>query len=424
VVAIDASKFFHRILLADCSGKVLRQPFSIDIYRQGFQKLIDAVLEVQKEIDGKLILVGIESTGHYHENLVRKLRQRVFCEVLLINPFSTNEMRNLNLNYVKTDDCDLDAIAELVILCKATPANLPEGVYLQLRELARWRRGKVDARASLKQQIHGHMDRIWPGIVNYHEKHKGISQDFWCKTVRFLVEQCLGPQQVLELGVDGLRRLAEEAQGPRIGRKMAQRIIDHAQASLCPDPETIEVRRRLLLFDVSQLKVMEDAIAEAEAEMERLLAQCPGRFLLSIPGVGVITAAEIAGELGPPEAYVNSSAAGKLAGLNPGTYQTGVQESGRNKITKFGRPTLRRTAVDAARRLLKYSYFSRFYDRLLARAKHKNAALCAVARKFLSICLALMRDQKVFDPPTARKKGLQAPSVSPIDKGAPLALTH
>jgi transposase len=104
-------------------------------------------------------------------------------------------MRNLNLNYVKTDDCDLDAIAELVIHSKATQVNLPEGVDLKLRETARWRRGKVDARASLKQQIRGHMDHIWPGLVNSHEETKGLFNfnDFWCKTIRFLLEHCPTP---------------------------------------------------------------------------------------------------------------------------------------------------------------------------------------------------------------------------------------
>lgn len=424
VVAVDASKFFHRVLLTDRSGKVLRAPFSIDIYKQGFENLVDVVQAVYSKIDGKLILLGIESTGHYHENLVRRLNERINCKVLLINPFSTNEMRNLNLNCVKTDDCDLDAIAELVIHCKATPANLPGGVYLRLRELARWHRTKVDARISLKQQIHGHMDRIWPGLVNYHEKRKGVTGDLWSKTVRFLLEHGLGPHQVVELGVDGLRDLVRKERGPKIGVKAVQRIVDHARGCLQPISDTIEVRRRLLDYDMAQLKVMDNAILETETEMARLLKQCPGRFLQSIPGVGVITAAEIAGEIGPPEAYINSSAAAKLAGLNPGTYQTGVQHAQSNKITKFGRPTLRRTAVGAAKRLLRVPCFARFYDGLLARGKHRNVALCALGRKLLCICLALMRDEKIFEPPARARKEVAKAQESPKEKGRRIALTH
>jgi hypothetical protein len=76
-------------------------------------------------------------------------------------------------------------------------------------------------------------------------------------------------------------------------------------------------------------------------------------------------------------------------------------ESERNPITRFGRATLRETAVNAARRLVHQNpYFKVPYQRMLERGKLKKVALVAMAAKFLRVCFAVMRDEVPFDPPT------------------------
>lgn len=406
--AIDSSKFFHKGLLCNRLGEILEPPFEFDIYQGGFNQAMAKVREIADHIGAQMVLAGIESTGHYHENLVRHLQSQEIngekIRVILINPFSTNEMRNLNLNNIKTDDLDLDAVAELMISHKGTRANLHEGVYLELCELCRWRRTRVDDGARLKQQIQGHLDRIWPGILNSHESPKGLFASFDCKELRGLMQICPSPHKALELGANGLRT-EFRSRGYRMGIKRAARIIYHAENTLRPRPQDIEHRLNLLALDAQRLEVFELQLSDVEVRIRELLRQTPGIWLTSIRGVADITAAEVTGEIGAPEAYDAGGAVVKLAGMNPSYCQTGVYESERNPITYFGRPTLRRTAIDTARRLSRLNpYFKVFYDRLREAGKPKKLAHVAVGCKFLRVCLAVMQRRCVFNPPAWKDK--------------------
>ena len=52
------------------------------------------------------MLIGIETTGHYHEIIVRYLQEFGY-DVLFINAYTTSENRAENLNWSKTYDIEL-----------------------------------------------------------------------------------------------------------------------------------------------------------------------------------------------------------------------------------------------------------------------------------------------------------------------------
>ena len=215
---------------------------------------------------------------------------------------------------------------------------------------------------------------------------------------------CPSPHKALELGADGLRR-EFRSQGYRMGIKRAARIVHHAENTLRPRPQDIEHRLNLLALDAQRLELFELQLSDVEVRIRELLRQTPGIWLTSIRGVADITAAEVTGEIGAPEAYDAGGAVVKLAGMNPSYCQTGVYESERNPITYFGRPTLRRTAIDTARRLSRLNpYFKAFYDRLRQSGKQKKLAHVAVGCKFLRVCLAVMQRRCVFNPPAWKDK--------------------
>jgi transposase len=401
------------------TGRVLVQPFEIDVYQTGFERLREAVREASERVDAQGVLVGIESTGHYHENLVRQMQNELGLKVVLINPFSTNEMRNLNLNSIKTDDIDLDAIHELLAHGKGTESNLPEGIYLELRELTRFRRTKVEERGRLKQQIHGHLDRIYPGLINPHEKHKQLFADFWDTDAAWrILRLCPSPQNIVALNVGGLQKLFHD-HGFKLGPKLAGRIVLHAKGALSPRPEDSATRLKLLTYDLELLDTQDRIIGQLEQRIKELLMQTPGRFLLSIRGVAETTAAEVIAEVGPPQAYHSADAVTKLSGLYPSLYESGQHESTQNPITRFGRATLRQTAVNSAIRLIQLNpYFKQFYERLVKRGKHKKVAQCATARKFLCVCFAMMRDRAIFNPPHISNETLKENSRRPAGLAA------
>lgn len=77
--------------------------------------------------------------------------------MLLINAYTTSESRAENLNWSKTDDIDLFAIASALIDGKTTKSSN----YEKLKDLCRYRRYEVQKRSAIKSKIRVLMDKIW-----------------------------------------------------------------------------------------------------------------------------------------------------------------------------------------------------------------------------------------------------------------------
>ena len=112
--------------------------------------------------------------------------------------------------------------------------------------------------------------------------------------------------------------------------------------------------------------------------------------------MGPVTVATILGETGDLREYRNAEAVIKLAGLNLYTISSGAFK-GKTRITKRGRPLLRRYLYLAALRLVKQgSPMAEFRGRLLP-TKAKPQIAVAVCRKLLRVMVALVRDDVVFE---------------------------
>ena len=73
-VSIDISKDFHVVLLHNGLGEIITPSFEIDIFRSGFRQLYLAIDEGIVSTNARVILVGMEPTGHYYENLARHIQ--------------------------------------------------------------------------------------------------------------------------------------------------------------------------------------------------------------------------------------------------------------------------------------------------------------------------------------------------------------
>ncbi len=92
-VSIDIHKYFHIVMLHNALGEIVTPTFQIDIFRTGFEQLCRAIDETIAQLNAQLVLIGMEPTGHYFENLARHL-QELPRPVTLINSYAVKENRN------------------------------------------------------------------------------------------------------------------------------------------------------------------------------------------------------------------------------------------------------------------------------------------------------------------------------------------
>lgn len=124
------------------------------------------------------------------------------------------------------------------------------------------------------------------------------------------------------------------------------------------------------------------------------------RLLMSIPGVGAITATSFVAAIEDPDNFKNSRSVGAWVGLTTRRYQSGeVDYDGH--ISRRGDKQLRWLLYEAASTILTRvsteSNLRRWGLGLRERAGFKRAAV-AVARKLAVIMHAMLKSGKVFDP--------------------------
>ena len=97
-IGIDIAKNSHFASAVNSDGEVLIKPFSFENSRDGFNLFLNKF----KDFSVDDCLVGLESTGHYGDNLICFLFPKGF-QIGMINAIQTNSLRDSNIRKTKND---------------------------------------------------------------------------------------------------------------------------------------------------------------------------------------------------------------------------------------------------------------------------------------------------------------------------------
>ena len=172
------------------------------------------------------------------------------------------------------------------------------------------------------------------------------------------------------------------------------RLHVHNRRNSLPKALVSLARQRLNLLD-KQVKQLENSIREL---LETSSQAVNLMVLLSLPGVGLITASTLIAETYGLAVFEHPKQLAAYVGIAPAPYQSGAFQ-GHSRISKLGNPRLRRVLYLAAVAAAKTdSPLRDFYQRLLVKGKPKKVALIAVARKLLTLAFTLVKTQRPYDP--------------------------
>jgi transposase len=159
-----------------------------------------------------------------------------------------------------------------------------------------------------------------------------------------------------------------------------------------PDAEARELIQEAIDFYKRQLRELDRRLTEltsADPVFRQRLA-----LLVSVPGVGVVTAAALLAEL-PELGAMNRGQAAKLVGLAPINRDSGSLRG--KRMIGGGRSQVRRSLYMATITATQHNKFIRsYYRRLLERGKAKMTALGACMRKLLLILNAMLKNQSTW----------------------------
>lgn len=87
---IDVAKYEHVASIYNpVTGEIILDSLHFDNNDKGFKSLLSNLSKLKKEYE---VLVGFESTGHYHQTLFNCLTSNKY-KCYLINPYMTSKFR-------------------------------------------------------------------------------------------------------------------------------------------------------------------------------------------------------------------------------------------------------------------------------------------------------------------------------------------
>jgi len=357
---------------------------------RGFQEFWERISSAARTHGLGEIIVGFESTGPYMEPLVQFLRNKTGVRLVQVNPMHTKRLKELTGNSpLKTDRKDPKVIADIIELGHALTVVIPEGPAAELRRLTQGRERTIESRTRLFNQLQCLLVISFPEFLQ-------VMTDVKTASAQHLLRHYPTAQDIVLLGESALAALLRKVSRGKLREDRARALFEAASESV-----GVQEGRSSMLLEIG---LMLDTIATydcfidgVETEMLRHLEQIPySRVILSLKGIGPVTAAGLIGEVGDFTKFGTISEVMKLAGLDLYEVSSG-KHRGKLRISKRGRPLMRKLLYLAALSTVrKGGVMHEWYQRALGRGMMKTKALVAVSRKLLGLIFALVRNHSVY----------------------------
>jgi len=427
ILPVEVSKKVFWAFIADGTGRILRPDFDFNSLRDGIDLFVTILRQAIETYHPRLIFIGLEPTGVYHEPLLRHL-YATFAAELARSPGDPDLVIRLcyvdsgavaqnrsekRLRAFKTDHVDLAAIADLLVRGEGFPARLPDPATLQLRvESALIRHRDVQA-LHLRPVMSSLLDALWPGLILRPDPRdkppdagsalEPLFSDFWgSQKARALIQACPNPHQVLRLGAPALRDLVKRETGlQRFGLDLAHQIVAFAQRAPLPPEPVAEALIPALQSHLALFNRYQDDIQAALARIEPCLAQTPAQHIVNI-GAGATPklVAWFMGFFGDVSYYAHAGQVWSKGGFPPIIYQSGGKFY-HGQMSKNGSPGLRAAISILTRSLAAHCpYFGMTFMDACQRGKSTQEAYVITAHQVVRVCFALLRDDVPFNPPT------------------------
>ena len=342
IIGCDIGSEMHYVRAIDSRGRELSQdafPFSNS--SEGFQSAKAWALELAAANDKHQIVLGLEPAGHYWFCLAAWMVSNDIS-VVQVNPYAVKQTKELEDNSQRKDDRkDPKLIANLVKDGNYGMPYLPEGLYADLRRLSMLRDQLTEDRIRNTNRLHREMKIYFP---EYREAFGKLDGAFTLEALKVTPF----PEDIVRLGVDGLKDIWHSAKLRGRGYSKADQIVQYAKESVGLKHGRAGGRKAVKIF-AEQIGSLSEALDGIEAELHQKCREIPyAENILEIRGIGENILAGILAEMGDITRFDDASEIQKLSGLGLVACSSG-KHKGETKISHRGRKRLRYWLFQAAK---------------------------------------------------------------------------
>ena len=382
-VGIDIAKLNHFASAISSDGEVLIEPFKFTNDNDGFLLLLSKL----SSFDKSSLIIGLESTAHYGNNLLAFLVPKGF-QVCLINPIQTSTMRKNNIRKTKTDKVDTFIICKTLMMQPHRFVTLYDIGLLQLKNLGRFRQKTVKQRTRLKIQLTSYVDQVFPELQYFFKSgihHKGCYA---------LLKEAPSPEAIASMHLTHLTHLLKSASHGHFKKETAVELRVLAQKSVGTSDKSLSIQ---ITQSIEQIELLDRQLNQIESEMEDIVKSLDS-VIMTIPGIGYINGGMILGEIGDIARFTSPSKLLAFAGLDPSVYQSGNFQAKHTRMSKRGSRALRYALMNAAHNVVKNNQtFKEYYEQKKSdgRSHYNTHGHCA--GKLVRIIHKMLTDNVEFD---------------------------
>ena len=383
-VGIDIAKLNHFAAAISSDGEILIEPFKFTNDYDGFYLLLSKLAP----LDQNSIIIGLESTAHYGDNLVRFLISKGF-KVCVLNPIQTSFMRKNNVRKTKTDKVDTFVIAKTLMMQDSLRFMTLEDLdYIELKELGRFRQKLMKQRTRLKIQLTSYVDQVFPELQYFFKS--GLHQ----KSVYALLKEAPTPNAIASMHMTHLAHLLEVASHGHVDTEKARDLRVLAQKSVGINDSPLSIQ---ITHTIEQIELLDSQLFSTELEMANIVT-CLHSVIMTIPGIGAVNGGMILGEIGDIHRFSEPKKLLSFAGLDPSVRQSGNFQASKTRMSKRGSKVLRYALINAAHNVVKNnSTFKAYYDAKRAEGRSHYNALGHCAGKLVRVIWKMLTDEVEFN---------------------------
>lgn len=382
-VGIDIAKLNHFASALSSDGEVLIEPFKFTNDSDGFFMLLSKLSSFDKDS----IVIGLESTAHYGNNLLMFLVPKGY-KVCLINPIQTAVLRKNNIRKTKTDKVDTYIIAKTLMMNDLRYVTLQDIGLIQLKNLGRFRLKMVKQRTRLKIQLTSYVDQVFPELQYFFKSgihHKGCYA---------LLKEAPSPEAVASMHLTHLTHLLKTNSHGHFKKETALELRVLAQKSVGGGDKSLSIQ---IAQSIEQIELLDSQLKRTEQEITDIITSLDS-VIMTIPGIGAVNGGMILGEIGDIKRFSSPSKLLAFAGLDPSVYQSGNFQAKRTRMSKRGSRAFRYALMNAAHNVVKNNAtFKAYYDKKRDEGRSHYNALGHCAGKLVRIIHKMLTDDVTFD---------------------------
>ena len=379
---IDVAKYEHVVSIYDPStGEYILDSLHFENNEKGYNSLVSSLLKLKRKND---LVIGFESTGHYHMALFSFLSGKKY-RCFLINPYMTSRFRSVSLRDAKNDNIDSRAIAQFLSF-EYERLSEEEFVNNELKELSLQRSFLMIDSSKMKIKLKSYLDRVFPELESI--------ADINTAAIRAILREYPCASDIARTRIDKLKNMAYKASKGKYPSAKIERIKEAAALSVGYYSKAIGLN---ISQCIETLELKERQIEQIESSIVNhpLVIKSP---LKQLKGINDIEIGYIMSAIISISRFTSAKKLVAYAGLDPKIRQSGTWQAPRTRMSKRGNRLLRYALIWTAYNMSRHEGpIKRYYELKRSQGKsHYNALGHCAAKLCRYIFWILSNPDKQF----------------------------